>query len=100
MMRSRSLGLSPVASIAAITPIAWLAAVVGILASITRAPAGSVSVSRRSVKVPPTSIPAILRVFVIAVSWRSYGQVGFADGLVRFECLDRTLVAHGALLDD
>jgi len=57
-MRSRSAGLTPAASIAFTTPTAWLAMLVGTLASFTVTPAPSCSVRSRSVKVPPTSMPA------------------------------------------
>ena len=63
-MASSEAGSMPAASIAARTPKAWLCTVVGTLAMLT-SPLAS-STTTRSVKVPPTSMPAIRLIVAVA----------------------------------
>ena len=79
------------------TPNAWFATVVGTLAMRT-SPLRRRS-TRRSVKVPPTSIPAILRVVVMGVRAASYAQVGARIVSSLHQRVHRAVVVDRALLD-
>src|SRR6188768_4089929 len=88
---SSAAGSTPAASSAAITPKAWFSTVVGTLAMRTSPLAGSTTI--RSVKVPPTSMPAIM------ASDRSYAEMGAQQRLVAHQVLHAAVEAHLALLE-
>ena len=67
-MASSDAGSTPAAASAARTPNAWLSTVVGTLAIFTSALASSTTI--RSVKVPPTSMPAMRLVVATAAAIR------------------------------
>src|SRR6185369_4149457 len=96
-MASSDAGSTPAAASAARTPKAWLSTVVGTLAIRTSPLASSTTI--RSVKVPPTSMPAMRRVSG-RVATRSEAQVGTQQRFVAHQRVHRADELHFALLED